>query len=162
MARPSSDQRYIRLRWVMAAALGAFLNGCAIVQLHHDEKAEAAKVSESEAALQVEQQRADALNRQKDVLTDELTKRQLSLAELNQRVDQLRAANAQETTSNEGARRARDADLLERKRLIEKIQEGSAQIAALQKSPDNSSAEKLQRIAYLKRQIGQQLDLLLH
>jgi hypothetical protein len=162
MARTLSAQPNIRLPWVVAAALGAVLNGCTIVQLHHDEKAEAAQVSASEAALQVEQQRADALNRQKDALTDELTKRQLSLDELNQRVDQLRAANAQQSTANEGTRRARDADLLERKRLIEKIQEGSAQIAALQKSPDNLSAEKLQRIAYLKRQIGQQLDLLLH
>jgi predicted transcriptional regulator len=162
MATAPSVQRYHRLRWVIASALAVALYGCTIVQLHSDEKAEAAKVNASEIALQAEQQRADALNRRKNELTDDLTKGQLSLDELNQRVDQLRAATAQDMTANASVRRARDADVLERKRLIEKIQDGSAQIAALQQSPDDSNAEKLARIAFLKRQIGQQLDLLLH
>jgi hypothetical protein len=162
MASAPSVQRHHRRRWVIASALAVVLNGCTIVQLQRDEKAEAAKVNASEVALQAEQQRADVLNRRKNELTEDLTQRQLSLDELNQRVDQLRAATAQDMTANASVRRTRDADVLERKRLIEKIQGGSAQIAALQQSPDGSNAEKLARIAFLKRQIGQQLDLLLH
>ena len=57
---------------------------------------------------------------------------------------------------------ANDAARLEQKRQIAKVQETSAQLAALQQSTDGSSAEKQRRIEYLKRQIDSQLELLLH
>jgi chromosome segregation ATPase len=142
-------------RRCMTSLLLVLVAGCTIAELHREEKSDAERVRQKEADLQTEQARTNDLNRQKEQLTADLTERQPSLAELTDRVDQIRKANALESTANDAAR-------LERKRLIVKVQETSAQLTALQQSTDGSSAEKQRRIEYLKHQIDTQLELLLH
>ena len=141
----------------MAGLLTALVAGCTIAELNREDKADEARVRQREADLQTEQARTSALNQQKEQLTAELAQRQLSLTELTDRVDQIRKANALESAANDAAR-------LERKRLIARVEETNAQLTALQRSTDGSSAdaEKQGRIAYLKRQIDALLELLLH
>jgi chromosome segregation ATPase len=133
----------------------AFLNGCTIAELHRQERADTERVQQKEANLHAEQERTAALNSQKEQLTADLSARQVSLDELNARVDQLQAANARDTTASDAAR-------LEHQRLVGKIRELNTQLAALQQSTDTATAQKQQRIEYLKQQIKAQLDLLLH
>jgi DNA repair exonuclease SbcCD ATPase subunit len=141
----------------MAGLLTVLVAGCTIAELNREDKADEARVRQREADLQTEQARTSALNQQKEQLTAELAQRQLSLTELTDRVDQIRKANALESAANDAAR-------LERKRLIARVEETNAQLTALQRSTDGSSAdaEKQGRIAYLKRQIDALLELLLH
>jgi DNA repair exonuclease SbcCD ATPase subunit len=144
-------------RRCMAGLLTVLVAGCTIAELNREDKADEARVRQREADLQTEQARTSALNQQKEQLTAELAQRQLSLTELTDRVDQIRKANALESAANDAAR-------LERKRLIARVEETNAQLTALQRSTDGSSAdaEKQGRIAYLKRQIDALLELLLH
>jgi chromosome segregation ATPase len=142
-------------RRCMTSLLLILVAGCTIAELHREEKSDETRVRQREADLQTEQARSNSLNQQKEQLTADLSQRQLSLTELTDRVDQIRKANALASAANDAAR-------LEQKRQIAKVQETSAQLAALQQSTDGSSAEKQRRIEYLKRQIDSQLELLLH
>jgi chromosome segregation ATPase len=135
--------------------LAAFLSGCTIAELQRQERAGTERVRLKEVNLHAEQERTDALSSQKEQLTAELSHRQVSLDELNARVDQLQAANARDYAANDAAR-------LERQRLIGKIRELNVQLVALQQSTDTATEQKQQRIEYLKQQVSAQLDLLLH
>jgi septal ring factor EnvC (AmiA/AmiB activator) len=149
-------------RRCMTSFLLVLVSGCTIAELHREERSDEARVRQKEADLQTEQARTNELNRQKEQLTADLTQRQLSLTELTDRVDRIQKANARESTSNDAARLERQRLSLERQRLIAKVQQTSAQLAAAQQSTDGSSAEKQRRIEYLKSQIDTQLELLLH
>src|SRR5271165_1409052 len=140
--------------WILASAVVA-LSGCTIAELQREEKADAESVRQKQAAVQAEQARSDALGQQQQQLKADLARRQMTLAELNARVEQLRAANDKDSAANADVRRERD-------HLIAKIHDSGVQLVALQQDPDNSSAQKQARIDYLKRQIQDQLDLLLH
>jgi chromosome segregation ATPase len=133
----------------------ASLDGCTIAELQRQQRADTQRVQLKEANLHAEQERTDALNGQKEQLTAELSLRQVSLDELNARVDQLQAANARQYAANDAVR-------LERQRLIGNIQELNTQLTALRHSPDTATEQKQQRVEYLKQQIRAQLDLLLH
>jgi chromosome segregation ATPase len=143
------------LSWIPALAAIAALNGCTIVELQREEKADTEKVRQQTAALQAEQARNDSLVQQQAQLKTELAQRQLSLNDLNARVDQLQAANARDATANEELRHQRAV-------LIGKIHDTGVQLVALQQDPGNASAQKQAQIDFLKRQIQDQLNLLLH
>jgi len=145
------------LRAVAAAAVLAGVGmqgGCTLVQMQREEREDAARVQQKETALQAEQAQADELDRQKQQLTAELAERQLSLTELNQRVDELRTANARDSSDNEMLR-------IERRKLLGELRDTNAELAALQHSADGS-AQKRERVEFLKHQLDTQLDLLLH
>jgi predicted RNase H-like nuclease (RuvC/YqgF family) len=131
------------------------LGGCTIAELQRQEKAEAESVQQKQAAVQAEQARSETLGRQQEQLKADLAKRQLSLDELNTRVAQLQAANARDSAANDEVRRHRE-------QLIGKIHGTGTQLVALQQAPDNGSAQKQAQINFLKQQIQDQLDLLLH
>jgi hypothetical protein len=144
------------MRWLVVTYTFAILvSGCTIAELQREEKADAERVRLKQASLQSEQERTDALNGQKDQLTAELSKHQVSLAELNARLDQLQATNARESSANDAVR-------LERQRLVVRLHELNAQLAALQQSPDTAATQKQEHIEYLKQEIRTQLDLWLH
>lgn len=151
---PATRRRLLRAT-LLAGTLLAVGSGCTIARLQQEESGDEQRVREKEAALQAEQQRAAELTKQKDQLAADLSTRELSLAELNEKLEPLRLANSRQSAENELARR-------ERARLIAELQEMSAQLAQLRKSPQDPSSEQRQRIDFLKRQIKDQLDLLLH
>lgn len=151
---PATRRRLLRTT-LLAGTLLAVGGGCTIARLQQEESGDEQRVREKEAALQAEQQRAAELTKQKDQLAADLSTRELSLAELNEKLEPLRLANSRQSAENELARR-------ERARLIAELQEMSAQLAQLRKSPQDPSSEQRQRIDFLKRQIKDQLDLLLH
>ena len=151
---PATRRRLLRTT-LLAGTLLAVGSGCTIARLQQEESGDEQRVREKEAALQAEQQRAAELTKQKDQLAADLSTRELSLAELNEKLEPLRLANSRQSAENELARR-------ERARLIAELQEMSAQLAQLRKSPQDPSSEQRQRIDFLKRQIKDQLDLLLH
>jgi hypothetical protein len=141
---------------VALAALSALaaLGGCTILDMQRDESADEARIHDKEVALQAEQARADQLNGQETQLEADLAQRQLSLVELNQRVEELRTANSRDSNEN-------DIQRIERRQLLGQLQRTNAELAALHKNSD-MSALKQERIEFLKQQLATQLDLLLH
>src|SRR5271167_1935713 len=93
--------------WIPALAAIAVLNACTIAELQREEKADTEKVRQQTAAVQAEQARSDSLAQEQTQLTAELAQRQLSLNELNTRVEQLQAANARDAAANDEVRRQR-------------------------------------------------------
>jgi chromosome segregation ATPase len=147
-------------RWSLRSAILtglaiAGLGGCTIAELQREEKADAESVQQKQAALRAEQTRSETLARQQEQLKADLAQRQLSLDELNARMTQLQAANARDSAANDEVRRQRE-------HLIGKIHDTGTQLVALQQAPDNASAQKQAQINFLKHQIQDQLDLLLH
>jgi chromosome segregation ATPase len=141
--------------WIPVLAVIAVLNACTIAELQREEKADTEKVRQQTVAVQAEQARSDSLAQEQTQLTAELAQRQLSLNELNTRVAQLQAANARDAVANDEVRRQRSI-------LIGKIHDTGVQLVALQQDTGNSSAQKQAQIDFLKRQIQDQLNLLLH
>jgi hypothetical protein len=141
--------------WMLMCAATAAFNGCTIAELQRQEKADAESVRQKQAAVQAEEARNETLSRQQGQLKADLAHRQLSLDELNARMAQLQAANDKDLAANEEVRRQRE-------HMIVKIHDTGTQLVALQQAPDNASAQKQAQIDFLKRQIQDQLDLLLH
>lgn len=149
-------------RHSVPATLLLLVAGCTVVELNREEKSDEARVRQKEAALQAEQAQNSALQGQKEKLTTDLTERRLSLAELNQRVDEIRMASVRESTSTVEAESELRRLQLERRQTLVKLQETGAQLHAEQMNQDLSTGEKQRRIDFLKHQIDQQLELLLH
>jgi len=154
VGNPATGRRSLRAS-LLACTLLALGSGCTIARLQQEAAGDEQRVREKEAALQAEQRRSNDLTRQKDELAADLSTRELTLAELNEKIEQLRLANARRSEENTQARQ-------ERERLVEDLRQLSAQLAQLRKSPEDPSPGQRQRIEFLRRQIRDQLDLLLH
>lgn len=143
-----------RFRWpVLSAAL--LLGGCVFDQLQRSNEKDIERVEQKQAALHAEQDRSAVLTRQEELLAAELSERQLSLNEINDRVEKLQAANGVAIANNESKR-------LQHRDLIGRLHQTNQQLASLQRGADGSIEERRQRIDYLKSQIKAQLQLLLH
>jgi hypothetical protein len=136
------------------------LSACTIARLQREEAADLERVHQKELAVQSEQDRSDTLDRDKDQLLADLNERQVSLSELNERIERINAANGRAIVDNQSIR-------LERQRKLDHLAELNAQLTAASaaradQSNDDTSAQKQARIDYLRSQIKQQLELLLH
>lgn len=137
-----------------AAACAMLLGGCFFDQVQRSEESDIERVEHKQAALQSEQQRAAELKHQEDELAGELGERELSLHELDARVQDINAANGRAIAENE-AGRARYRDMLAR------LHETNEELALAQNASGGSVEERRARIASLKAQIKEELDLLL-
>lgn len=137
----------------MSVAL--LLGGCVFDQLQRSNENDIQRVEQKQATLQAEQDRSAVLSRQEDLLVAELSERQMSLNELNDRVEKLQAENGRAIANNESQR-------LQYRDLIGRLHQTNQQLASLQRATDGSIEERHQRIDYLKSQIKAQLQLLLH
>lgn len=140
---------------ILAVVSALLVGGCTVAELQRQEREDAARVRQKEAVLQAEQERETTLSRQKDQLAQDLSERQVSLVELNQRIEQLRSANNRASAESDQVRQ-------ERQHLVIRLQDYSAQLAEAKRAKQDADPYKQERIEYLKHQIQNQLDLLLH
>lgn len=137
----------------MSVAL--LLGGCVFDQLQRSNENDIQRVEQKQATLQAEQDRSAVLTRQEELLGAELSERQMSLEELNDRVEKLQAENGRAITDNESKR-------LQYRDLIGRLHQTNQRLASLQRGTEGSIEERRQRIDYLRSQIKAQLQLLLH
>ena len=143
-------------RWrCLAMSASLLLGGCVFDQLQRSNESDIHRVEQKQAALQAEQDRSARLARQEDLLAAELSERQVSLKELNDRVETLQVQNGRAIAGNDSQRQ-------EYRALIGRLYQTNQQLASLQGGTDASTEERRQRIDYLKSQIKAQLELLLH
>jgi chromosome segregation ATPase len=143
-------------RWrlpLMSVAL--MLGGCVFDQLQRSNENDIQRVEQKQAALQAEQDRSTRLEHQEELLAAELSERQVSLSELNDRVEKLQIENGRAIADNASKR-------LEYADLIGRLHQTNERLASLQRGTDGSIEERRERIDYLKTQIKAQLELLLH
>ena len=143
-------------RWkLVPLSVALLLGGCVFDQLQRSNEDDIQRVEQKQVTLQAEQDRSAVLTRQEDLLVAELSERQMSLDELNVRVEKLQAENGRAIADNESKR-------LQYRDLIGRLHQTNQQLASLQRAADGSIEERHQRIDYLKSQIKAQLQLLLH
>jgi hypothetical protein len=140
--------------WASLPVTILMLSGCFFDQLQRSEENDIRRVEQKQTALQAEQGRAAALKQQEEQLAADLSERQLSLSELNDRVQKINAANGRFIADNEAKRLQYD--------LIVQLHETNGQLALLQQAAPGSIAERRERIADLQTRLRAQLDVLLH
>ena len=144
----------------VACALALFCatlsnSGCAVVEAQRAQREDENRIHDKEVELQNEQTRSATLSQQKDALTTELSQRNFTFDELNQRLQQLRAANASSSAETDSLRQ-------ENQRLTQQLHDLNTQLVAVRVATDLSVEQKQARIAHLRTQINVQLELLLH
>jgi predicted nucleic acid-binding Zn-ribbon protein len=130
------------------------LTGCFFDQLQRSEENDIQRVEQKQATLQTEQYRSVALKQQEEQLATELSERQLSLNQLNDRVQEINAENGRAIADN-------DATRLQYNDLLGQLHETNEQLALAQQGTAGSIEERRERIASLKARLKAQLDLLL-
>jgi ABC-type uncharacterized transport system auxiliary subunit len=143
----------MRAPWHSIPMLILTLSGCFFDQLQRSEENDIQRVEQKQATLHAEQARAATLQQQEEQLAAELSARQLSLNELNDRVQKINAANGRSIADNDAKRLQYD--------LIGQLHETNKQLALLQQGAPSSIEERRERIAYLQTRLKAQLDVLL-
>ena len=136
------------------AAMTMFVAGCFFDQLQQSQENDIHRVEQKQVSLQAEQTKSGKLRQEEEQLAVELEARELTLAELNERVEALNAKNGLVIADNDEAR------LRYRDRLAQ-LHEYNLQIAATRVAPD-SIEERRERLEALKIRLREQLDAMLH
>jgi chromosome segregation ATPase len=138
--------------------------GCeqsALLQIRRDNAATETRIATKEDQLKAqEDQRAALLREQKDLLS-ELDTNQITLKELDAKLDNLRKENARIKADSEAQQKQKESlesQITKMKGISEKYQ---TEINALQKNDRLSADEKRKRIDELRKQIKAHFELLL-
>jgi predicted RNase H-like nuclease (RuvC/YqgF family) len=133
----------------------ACLSACTVIRENQANDALERSNAAKERALADETARGEALRARQRTLLADLQDRQMTLDQLDARLEQLRVQNDQLVTAN------REQE--DRKRQLAKtLADGRADLAQTRGRTDLSDAEKLRRIESLKQAIRQQLALQLN
>jgi chromosome segregation ATPase len=127
------------------------MSACTLTQLNQQVDAGQARVDAKQQELDVEQARQAALHQEMLGLSAELNQRQLSLAELNARLERLRQQNAR-------AAEATAAQQARKRQVQAQIKSYQDQIGALQRNPTLSDDEKRKLSAHLQDEIRKALQ----
>lgn len=138
-----------------AAAALCCLAGCTISQLKQDVAQTQARIEDKQRALDASQVQQGELRQEQVRLASELGSRQLSLSELNHRLDQLQAANRRSMAATEEQRE-------QKRRLDEQIRKHKQELAQIQAPNGLSDDDKRRRIEQLRQEIKKQLELQTH
>lgn len=143
-----------RRHWPAIALTTVFpLSGCFFDQVQRSEEDDIQRVEHKQATLQTAQDKAATLREQEEQLAAELSGRQLSLNELNDRVQEINAENGRALAQNEAAR-------LQYHELLTQLHQTSEQLALAKQGQVGTIAERREHIASLKAQLKAQIDLL--
>lgn len=146
-------------QWTMRASTGAtvvalllpVIGGCTLAQLNQQVDASQARVNAKQKELDAEQTRQAALHQDMLDLSQELEQRQMSLDDLNARLEQLRQQNAK-------AAAATSAQQARKRQIQAQIKSYQDQLAAIQRNPGMTDAEKRKLSAHLQDEIRKALQ----
>lgn len=143
-----------RKRAGIAAILTLVLEGCFFDRVQRSEEDDIQRVEQKQATLQTEQYRAAVLDQKENQLANEMGIRELSLQELNDRIERINADNGREISNNEAKR-------LQYQALLAQLHETNQRLSSLQQGDPAHLEQKRDQIADLKTRLREQLDLLL-
>lgn len=138
----------------MLAVLTSALCACTVMQLKKDVEQDEARVAGKEGELKSEEARQAQLREEIARLQEDLSTRQVSLDDLQSRLEQLRRANANtlDATQEQRVRKQRrEVKLKTHQKELVKIQQSDATIT-----------EKKKKLEHLKEEIRKSLNLLMH
>ena len=138
-----------------SAAITLMLSGCFFDQLQQSQERDIRRVEQKQATLQAEQARSAKLSLQEEQLSSELGERELSLAELNERVQKINADNGRTIEDNDAARQRYQ-------NLLGQLHESNEQLNVARNALGGSVEERRAHIESLKAQLKEQVDLLFH
>src|ERR1700733_11046514 len=130
------------------------VSGCFFDQLQRSEESDIQRVEQKQGTLETEQNQSQSLKQQEEQLATDLSERQLSLDELNDRVETINAENGRTIANNEAMR-------LQYHQLLAQLHETNEQLRLAQQGTDGSVEERRERIASLKAELDAQIDRLL-
>ncbi len=138
----------------MLAVLTSALCACTVMQLKKDAEQDEARVVGKEGELKTEEARQAQLRGEIARLQEDLSTRQVSLDDLQSRLEQLRRANANTpdvTQEQRALKQRREVKLKAHQKELVKIEQSDATIT-----------EKKKKLEHLKEEIRKSLNLLMH
>jgi chromosome segregation ATPase len=138
--------------------------GCgqsALLQMRRDNAATETRIATKEDQLKAQEDQRAALSREQKNLLSELDTNQITLKELDAKLDNLRRENARIKADSEAQQKQKESlesQITKMKGISEKYQ---TEINALQKNDRLSADEKRKRIDELRKQIKAHFELLL-
>ncbi len=133
------------------------LSGCTVMEMRKDVQQREVRIESKAAQLKEADQQHDALKQRQVALVSDLNSRQMTLEDLQARLDQLQAQNRRvAASSDEQKARQRDID---RQIALQKqeVERQKLDIARLEKTNAISDEKKRERIQALKNEIRKQL-----
>jgi hypothetical protein len=136
------------------AAASALFSGCAIVDLQNENRRTEARIGTLQEDLAREEQVQASLAAQRDALLNDLKTRELTVADLRQRLESIRKINQSASVATPEQRRVRD----QRER---ELADATNKAQVLERDTSLSQQEKAKRLADLKAKTQQMLTVLL-
>jgi len=138
---------------LLAGLLVGLLGGCTVTQMRADNERQQAQVAAKEQELQRAQQRQGELQAERQRLQDDLSTRELTLAELGRRLEELQRLNAA-TAADTAAQR------LQKSQRERELADTSAQVKTLEQAPNLSAAAKAKRLEEVRQRLRKTLEVL--
>jgi hypothetical protein len=138
----------------VAAAASALIAGCAIVDLQNENRRTEGRIVTLQEDLAREEQVQASLAAQRDALLNDLKTRELTVADMRQRLEAIRKINQSASVATPQQRRVRD----ERER---QLTDAANKAQVLERDTSLSQQEKAKRLADLKAKTQQMLQVLL-
>jgi hypothetical protein len=152
MAMHRIASRHVAVAGIAAAS--ALLSGCAIVDLQNENRRTEARIGTLQEDLAREEQVQASLAAQRDALLNDLKTRELTVADLRQRLESIRKINQSAAVATPEQRRVRD----QRER---ELADATNKAQVLERDTSLSQQEKAKRLADLKAKTQQMLTVLL-
>jgi hypothetical protein len=153
MRRPIA--RHTRMAFIaVIAAASALITGCAIVDLQNENRRTEGRIVTLQEDLAREEQVQASLAAQRDALLNDLKTRELTVADMRQRLESIRKINQSASVATPEQRRVRD----ERER---QLTDAANKAQVLERDTSLSQQEKAKRLAELKAQTQRMLQVLL-
>jgi hypothetical protein len=136
------------------AAASALITGCAIVDLQNENRRTEGRIVTLQEDLAREEQVQASLAAQRDALLNDLKTRELTVADMRQRLESIRKINQSASVATPEQRRVRD----QRER---ELADATNKAQVLERDTSLSQQEKARRLAELKAQTQRMLQVLL-
>lgn len=144
-------RRFPLHRGLLAAA--CLLAGCTITQMKADNVGKERQIQTKERELELAQQRQAELQAERQRLQDDLRTRELTLAEMGRRLEEmqrLNAATAAATAEQQRQKAQRDKALADT----------SAKVKALERAPEMAPDAKAKRLEDVRKELRRTLELI--
>jgi peptidoglycan hydrolase CwlO-like protein len=139
---------------VFCSVIMAACEHSALMQVRRDNTERAIRIAEKERELTIHEDQRTALVREQKNLLADLETKQMTVNELNAKLEHLRKENAQTTAETEAQQKKKES-------LESQLRKYQADLAAIPKDNRLPDPEKRKRIDELKKQISAHLKLML-
>ena len=139
------------LQCLLAAA--CLLSGCTVMEMKSNNERTTQQIGAKETELRQAQKQQAELEAERQRLSNDLRTRDLTLAEMSARLQELERRNADALATSEEQRR-------QKAQRQKALSEAKAEVAAVERAPGLSSDAKAKRLKELRDELRKTLELL--